>query len=302
MEVGSNRPSPTESVILPTAEKPYGGKLAIGQQFSVCINLLEPNSFDEHSHPQTQLKVFLNASGEASWRTKSGQRVAQPLDGDVAWIVPANQRHAFRLTKATRVLAVYMESSLTEEISRHRLRHVSLMPLQYYTLHDSMIADLVSIIRGFFERRPGENYLLMTGGLLAYQVLNVHLEPRRLELQEPHGLSDAAEKRIRKYIEDHYAYKLTRAAMADEVGLSSWHFGRMFKITFGMPPGRYVKEFRLKRAKELFDLDPNATVTRVSEDVGFSDLNQFTFHFKKRFDVTPSVYLARVRARARNQE
>lgn len=282
---------------MPSAEKPYDhGELVAGPHLSVFVKLLLPNAFEEHSHAHGQVTLFLDGAGETNWRTKLGRRQSHSFEGSFVWLTPPFRRHSLRLTRPTRVASLYLEPALLAETNGLRWHHPSIEPLSHYVHQDGLIAELVRQIRNFFSQRPGDHRLQSTAGLFVHQVMEVHLAPRRQELAVSHGLSDAVATHLRRFIATRFTEKVTRSELAREAGgLSPWHFGRMFAVTFGEPPGRFLQRYRLARAREKLEENPETTVTAVAHACGFPGHNQFTAHFKRRYEVTPIAFLHRLR-------
>jgi hypothetical protein len=53
------------------------------------------------------------------------------------------------------------------------------------------------------------------------------------------------------YVGDNLAADLTLVEIAREVGMSPYHFSRMFKLSTGLSPHQYVMRQRIERAKAL---------------------------------------------------
>jgi AraC family transcriptional regulator len=79
------------------------------------------------------------------------------------------------------------------------------------------------------------------------------------------------------------------ADLAQEAGLSRYHFLRTFKRTMGITPHQWLMRTRLRKAAErLFTRrDP---VTEIALDIGFGDLSNFIRCFRAEFGVSPSQY------------
>ena len=58
--------------------------------------------------------------------------------------------------------------------------------------------------------------------------------------------------------------------LARGCGLSTGHFARCFKKSFGMPVHRYIVKQRIEVAKALL-LKPGSSLTEVAQDTGFSN-------------------------------
>jgi AraC-like DNA-binding protein len=73
--------------------------------------------------------------------------------------------------------------------------------------------------------------------------------------------------------------------LASIVGMSPFHFNRVFRQLTGVPPHQYLLSVRLNAARQML-LD-GLTVTDACYDSGFASLSHFITSFKKRFGVTP---------------
>jgi AraC family transcriptional regulator len=71
--------------------------------------------------------------------------------------------------------------------------------------------------------------------------------------------------------------------------LSTYHFVRAFKRSFGLPPRRYLSSLRIERAKSLL-ADPAMSVTQIGFNLGFSETSSFTTTFRKHTGLTPTAF------------
>lgn len=86
--------------------------------------------------------------------------------------------------------------------------------------------------------------------------------------------------------------------VAREIGLSPYHFIRVFKAVFGETPNECRIRARLTRAKHLL-LVSDRSVTEICLEVGYSSLGTFSDVFARRVGLAPSLYRRKVRAMAR---
>jgi AraC family transcriptional regulator len=104
------------------------------------------------------------------------------------------------------------------------------------------------------------------------------------------------EKLVRavEYIQDQLDTDLTVSGIAQAVGLSPYHFTRLFKESTGQPPYRYVVEARVRKAKELLTTG-RFTISEAAYHVGFVDQSHLTRHFKRIFGLPPKRLVNRRR-------
>ena len=75
-------------------------------------------------------------------------------------------------------------------------------------------------------------------------------------------------------------------AAAREVGLSSFHFLRLFTRALGVTPHQYLVRSRLRRAARLL-ADSATSITDIAFEVGFGDLSNFVRTFHRAAGVSP---------------
>lgn len=103
------------------------------------------------------------------------------------------------------------------------------------------------------------------------------------------GLAPYVQKQILEFIESHLDQPLTLQQLAQIAHLSEYHFARMFKVSFGMPPHQYVTERRLNQATRLLQ-SKQLSLSDIALRCGFSSQSHFSNRFKSHFKVTPAAF------------
>jgi signal transduction histidine kinase/AraC-like DNA-binding protein/DNA-binding LytR/AlgR family response regulator len=98
-----------------------------------------------------------------------------------------------------------------------------------------------------------------------------------------------AVRQVMAYIHEHYAEPLTRAELAQHVGLSERHLNRCFHDEMGMPTKTYLNRYRVRQAKRLL-ADHHQSVVEVALAVGFSSSTYFGRVFREETGLSPSAY------------
>ncbi|MEO9872310.1 two-component regulator propeller domain-containing protein [Ekhidna sp.] len=78
-----------------------------------------------------------------------------------------------------------------------------------------------------------------------------------------------------------------------EMGLSRTQLYRKLKALVGQSANELIRSIRLKRAAQLIKSN-EMTISEITYEVGFNDLQYFRFCFKKQFGVNPSEYNTQV--------
>ncbi|MEW6522318.1 MAG: response regulator [Bacillota bacterium] len=96
-------------------------------------------------------------------------------------------------------------------------------------------------------------------------------------------------KKALRYLEREYARDITLEEIASVVHLSPYYFSHIFKDETGHTFVEKLTSIRIARAKQLL-ATTQLSVTAISRQVGYRDLNYFCRVFKKSEGVTPRRY------------
>jgi AraC-like DNA-binding protein len=126
------------------------------------------------------------------------------------------------------------------------------------------------------------------GLLLACRLVElVSGRPRRSPTLRPADRRRAVEAALWMDENSRDPVDLDRAAR--QVGLSSFHFLRLFARALGVTPHQYLVRSRLRRAARLL-ADDSRSVTEVAFEVGFGDLSNFVRTFHRAAGISPRAF------------
>jgi len=109
----------------------------------------------------------------------------------------------------------------------------------------------------------------------------------------PEELVDLAHlRRARDLIDREYARPLDVTALARAALMSTAHFSRRFRATYGETPYAYLMTRRIERAKALLR-HGDLSITEVCMAVGCTSLGSFSARFTELVGETPTAYRAR---------
>ncbi|WP_263359110.1 helix-turn-helix domain-containing protein [Acidicapsa ligni] len=100
------------------------------------------------------------------------------------------------------------------------------------------------------------------------------------------GLAPWQKRRVKEILRERLDGNLKLTCLAGECGLSTSHFARSFKKTFGTSVHRYLIQQRIERAKSLLLLTKD-TLTDVALQSGFCDHAAFSRTFGSIVGITP---------------
>lgn len=100
------------------------------------------------------------------------------------------------------------------------------------------------------------------------------------------GLAGWQARVVTRYVDEHLSERFTVHDLALGVGLSTSHFARAFRKTFGRTPMCHVREVRLDRARRLM-LQTDLSLREIALGCGFSDQAHFTRRFRAAMATPP---------------
>ncbi|MFT5871237.1 MAG: two-component system response regulator YesN [Clostridium sp.] len=91
-----------------------------------------------------------------------------------------------------------------------------------------------------------------------------------------------------KYINENFNNNISLKIVANQVYLNESYLSRSLKYRLGMGFSEYIRGLRMEKAIEL--LKKGHSISRVAQEVGYSDYRQFSINFKKHTGYNPSSY------------
>lgn len=155
-------------------------------------------------------------------------------------------------------------------------------------LDDPRLAGRFHQLVGLDWNEPGERLL---AGTLAHEMISHVLLTqvgRRQGLRLKGGLAPHLRRRLADYIEQHLGESLGLEELARMASLSEYHFARMFRHSFGLPPHRYVLQRRLLRARELLR-HGDLPLGEIALACGFASASHFSNRFRQAFGAAPGL-------------
>ena len=111
--------------------------------------------------------------------------------------------------------------------------------------------------------------------------------------EEQEAGKEAAYQRRRaemlRLMERHLRAEETAPPLAEQVFLSRFHFGRVFRHVVGETPGGMERRLRMERAASELR-DTRRDVTEIAFDAGYESLEGFSRAFRRAYGLPPSHY------------
>ena len=96
------------------------------------------------------------------------------------------------------------------------------------------------------------------------------------------------------WLDEHAHEAVDLKAAAEQAGLSTFHFLRLFSNVVGATPHQYLVRARLRHAARLL-AEQERSITDIALDVGFGDLSNFVRTFRRAAGVSPRAFRNRAR-------
>ncbi len=118
------------------------------------------------------------------------------------------------------------------------------------------------------------------------QIVEEAIEKLEELIHENETASRKEVSKVKKYICNHYGENLNTEILAGIVYLSPGYLSSIFKEETGVNLNRFIRDVRMKKAKELLEIT-DMKIVQVAKKVGFSNNSYFARSFREYFGCTP---------------
>lgn len=125
---------------------------------------------------------------------------------------------------------------------------------------------------------------------LAVHLLQNYSIQKALVREYAGGLPKQELRKVTDYIDAHLTQDISLDAIANYLGISRYHFCRLFKQSTGLSPHQYVIQQRVERAKQLLK-HGKLSIAETAIACGFNHQSHLHRHFKRLTGVTPGSFL-----------
>ncbi|MGE7958537.1 helix-turn-helix domain-containing protein [Pseudomonas sp. NPDC089530] len=136
---------------------------------------------------------------------------------------------------------------------------------------------------------PGERLLTSS---LAHEMLGHALLTQvgqRQGLRLKGGLAAYQRRQLVDYIDSRLAEPISLGQLSSLCALSEYHFARMFRTSFGLPPHQYLLARRLSHARDLLR-GTRLPLGEIALACGFASASHFANRFRQALGGTPGEY------------
>jgi AraC-like DNA-binding protein len=154
-----------------------------------------------------------------------------------------------------------------------------------------ILEELLKIVDAYIGKRAAYQLSILSS---LYSILNDLITDNRIVpgtdiASNPAKAQLQQFRTVLSFIDENYGRKLEIHEMAEQAGMSPYHFCRFFKLMAGKTPFEYLIGYRIYQA-ELQLRDPGKRILDIALDVGFNNFSYFIKCFKEYKKMTPGRY------------
>ena len=214
--------------------------------------------------------------------------------GNVTVMPPQLYHRTFSMSERPYIsYLVKISEELAEEFCREVDRDIwnDVFEGRYYTFNEDdirLIEQMLEDMLYVYGRRAGYSDIILKGQLYRLVIMiwekNTGNEAEYFKSRLSADIMEAM-----YYIERHYAEDIRLCDAAENAGFSEGHFSRLFKAGIGQPFSVYLKNVRLRHAKELL-INTDMSISEIAMETGFSTGDYLSACFSSDVGITPTKF------------
>ena len=249
-----------------------------------------PFEIPRHSHAEHTLIIGMDNALKAEWSIDGQFKDLQYNRGDV-FVVPAGVPHRAYWKQESEgiMLALKPESVVSAAIDSVNSDRLEIVP-QFASTDLRLLQIGKWLLAELQEKQMGSSlYIESLTTMLKVHLLRNYSAVQPTITDYRGGLAKHKQRKAIFFINENLDRDLKLAQIAGLVGMSPYHFARMFKQSTGLTPHQYLVRQRLVKAKELLRYSDMA-IADIAYTVGYKNPSHFAKVFRKHIKVSPTDY------------
>jgi AraC family transcriptional regulator len=244
----------------------------------------------QHEHASFCLHLQTRGIVGLEWWCDGRHGVETPREGSLI-LLGAGTSDRLRWDGTSERLIVSLDAAMVERVAMEA--GAAAMPAfeNRWHLQDASLRGLLTEMGREAEAGwpAGALYGELLGLSLASTLLRQHASLPVAMPDVRGGIPLPRMRRLLEFVEAHLESDLKLEQLAAEVGVTPFHFARLFRGVTGITPHQYVLGQRVERAKMLLRVQ-HLSVAEIAAACGFSSASNFVRSFKQRVGVTPGEW------------
>jgi AraC family transcriptional regulator len=156
---------------------------------------------------------------------------------------------------------------------------------------DPLVWQIVTALKTVLETDATNScfYAESMATALAAHLLRNYTTRKHILKEYEDGLPKHKLKQALEYMNAHLSENVSLEAVSDELGISQFHFCRLFKQSTGMTSHAYLIQQRVERSKQLLK-QKELTINEIAIECGFANPSHFAKHFRKHTGISPKQF------------
>ena len=92
------------------------------------------------------------------------------------------------------------------------------------------------------------------------------------------------------YIENHLSEKITLSDIALNLGISEYHFHRIYRKNGAETLNQFITRIKMERSAIYLAVNKKTTVTEIAFRYGYNDSSSYNRAFRKHFGFSPTQF------------
>ncbi len=213
--------------------------------------------------------------------------------GDIS-VLPANTPVFARWDEEDRYLQIRIPSSLIQNVAKQTINmnpdEMELLPK--FRTRDPQIKAIAMMLLSELkqENLGGKLYIESLTNVLAVHLL------RKYSVSKPDftiyegGLTEVQKLQVVEYINENLNQDIKIADLAQLLGISQFHFSRLFKQSIGIAPYQYLLQQRIERAKQFLTQKTDLSIVDIAFLCGFNSHSHLSQKFRQFTGMAPKTY------------
>ncbi len=277
----------------------YSDCFADFPETKLCYAFLHKDyNMNMHKHEFYEINIVVD--GEGVHYSKSGHLLVKR--GDI-FIIPPNTMHGYYSTdkldvyhalfqdlffkKYLKDLNLATSFKILFDLNPHNENQV---PFHISCKRELEFLELEKIIQQIDDSIRTDNSFKVQGiGYVKSYILGMELIVKLCQMYEDKKFQKQENIDIMRCIEffhDNYSKKINIDELCRISLLSRTALFAKFKSVTGMTPNEFLEDYRMQIARKLLE-ETNASITEISQKVGYYDSSHFVKVFRKNFGITP---------------